>query len=207
MKLSAGKLIDITAIAMLLSFMLGISFSNMGEFPYKESVEAENLIASGIYVFFIILFICFSSVLRRKRLVIFNAVFFTLPLLFSVWYFAATVSTVFIPGSLSGLFSLLTYAFHNQFIGIYYLINPIDRVIYGTAAFALCFVISALAWFFFLRRYGYFERTLTFFAKRKKSGKQKRLSRSERMRLEIKEERRAKEKRDKENGKERRKNG
>ncbi|MBQ1259646.1 MAG: hypothetical protein IIX97_06005, partial [Clostridia bacterium] len=131
-KLTKGKILDITAVALLLSLTLGISFANMGEFPYTEKVEIENLLASGIYVLFIILFVYLSALLGRKRLMIFNTVWFTVSLLFSVWYFAATTSTAFIPSSLSGIFSLLNYIFHTQLIGIYYLIDPIDRVIYGT---------------------------------------------------------------------------
>ena len=182
-RLTPGKLADITAVAMLLSFMLGISFVNMGGFPYEETVELENLIASVMYVFFIILFIYFSAFFQRKRLIVFNAVIFTVALLFSVWYFAATLTTKFIPSSTSGIFSLFTYAFHTQFIGIYYLIKPIDRVVYGTWAFIFSFIIAALSWFLLLRRYGYFDSLFKVLPKREK---RERLSRIEKMRREIK---------------------
>ena len=184
-KLTKGKILDITAVAFLLSLTLGISFANMGEFPYTEKLEIENLLASGIYVLFIILFVYLSALLGRKRLMIFNTVWFTVSLLFSVWYFAATTSTAFIPSSLSGIFSLLNYIFHTQLIGIYYLIDPIDRVIYGTSAFLVCFIVAALSWFFLLRDCGYFDRLISSLPRKEKK---ERISKAERLRREIKEE-------------------
>lgn len=185
-KMTKGKLLDITAIAFLLSFMLGISFSNMGEYPYEEQVEMSNLLASGIYVFFVVLFIWLSHFLNRKRLMIFNAVIFTLAFLFSIWYMCAAASTAFIPSSLAGIFSLFTYAFHTQFIGIYYLIDPIDRVIYGSSVCFISFAIAALSWCLLLHKYGYFEELSKRFPKKEKS---ERISRTEKMRREIKTER------------------
>lgn len=197
-KLTKGKLFDITAVAFLLSFAIGISFSNMGEFPYGEKVELQNLLASGIYALFVFLFIYLSAFIRRKRLMLFNTVWFTVALLFSVWYFAATTSTAFIPDSLAGFFSLLNYVFHTQLIGLYFLIDPIDRILYGTYAFLVCFAFAALSWFFLLREHGYFDKLISSLPKREKK---ERLSKAERMRREIKLEKEQKSNARRRNGK------
>lgn len=190
-KLTKGKILDITAAAMLLSFMLGISITNTGSFPYEETVELENFIASLVYIAFDLLFIWFCDIFQRKRLIIMNTAIFTIAFLFSIWYFAAALSSRFLPSSLENIFALLTYALHTQFIGIYYIINPIDRVIYGTASCLLSMLLALLSWFFLLRRYDYFDNLKMILDKRKKN-KKEHLSKAEIMRREIKAERAAK---------------
>lgn len=185
-KLTKGKILDITAAAMLLSFMLGISITNMGSFPYEEAVELENFIASIVYISFTMLFVWFCDIFQRKRLIIMNTIVFTTAFLFSLWYFAATLSSRFLPSSLENIFAILTYAFHSQFIGIYYIITPIDRVIYGTTSCLFAMLTALISWFFLLQHYDYFYNLKISLSKRKKK---EHLSKAELMRREIKTER------------------
>ena len=88
--------------------------------------------------------------------------------------------------------------FHTQLIGLYFLIDPIDRILYGTYAFLVCFAFAALSWFFLLREHGYFDKLISSLPKREKK---ERLSKAERMRREIKLEKEQKSNARRRNGK------
>lgn len=187
-KMSAGKFLDIVVISFFISFMLGISISNFGQYPYTETVELLNFIASAAYIGLSFLYIYFCALFRRKRLIIFNAVLFICSMLFSVWYFSVSIVPSSLPDSMVSVFSFLTFVFHSQYIGIYLLIDPIDRVIYGMSSFGASFALALFALFFLLRYYGYFDKLRLVWLGRPKREKKERLSKVERMRREIEEE-------------------
>lgn len=191
-KMSAGKFLDIVVISFFISFMLGISISNFGQYPYTETVELINFIASAAYIGLSFLYIYFCALFRRKRLIIFNAVLFILSMLFSVWYFSVSVTSAALPNALISSFSFLAFLFHSQFIGIYFLIDPIDRVVYGMSSFGVSFALALFALFFLLRQYGYFDKLRLVWLGRPKREKKERLSKVERMKREITEEKKEK---------------
>jgi uncharacterized membrane protein YGL010W len=157
-KITKQKLIDYFIISVMLAFCIGIVIVNFGEYPLLEVVTATNLAATAVYTLFWALFIYLTAVLRRRYAALFARVFMTVCLLFQVWFVLATASvTTFIPSFLTRLFSLLTVALNNPFIGLYFFIGRSDGFTYALVSSLIIFALCAFSWILWLSDVGYFN--------------------------------------------------
>lgn len=198
-RITKQQLIDYIIIAVMLAFCIGIAIVNFGEYPLLTAVSSVNLAATGIYIAIWALFIYLTAVLRRRYAMLFARIFMTVCLVFQVWFVLATASvTTFIPSPLVRLFSVMTIALNNPFIGLYFFIGKTDEYTYALVSSLIVIVLCAFSWILWLREMGYFDTIHQLI-----SSRPKRKTRSEALREEILELRRQKQEGDKSsNGKE-----
>lgn len=193
LKITKQKLIDYIIIAAMLSFCIGIVIVNFGEYPLLRSVTSTNLAATGVYIALWVLFIYLTAALKRKSAMLFARVFMTVCLIFQVWFVLATASvTTFIPSPLVRLFSVMTIALNNPFIGLYFFIGKSDEYTYALVSSLIVIALCAFSWIMWLREVGYFDTI-----RQRISSRPKRKTRSEALREEILELRRQKHEGDK----------
>lgn len=159
MKLTKGKLIDYAIIAAMLSFSLGIALVNFGQYPLVETVSEGNLVATSVYIIFWVLFIYIAHLFRRSRILLFCRIYSSAVLIFTLWFVAASVSAnTFIPEGSAHIFSVLTLALNNHYIGIYYFLSPAAGELYACLSFLFVLLNAGLSWLLWLSDVGYFEK-------------------------------------------------
>lgn len=157
-KMTKGRFLDILCISLLLSFSLGIILANYGEYPYTDKVDKGNLIITIVYILVWSASIYLSHLLSRERLLRFQLGYFSISTAVMLIYFVLANALSLFDGSFATFFSTLALIFVQPMVGLYYLITPVNTVVFSCAAFILSVLLTLEALLFSFKRWGYFEK-------------------------------------------------